>query len=66
MGQLELFIASGGVLVTVLGWTGAALYSRLTGLLDDTASRLADVADTLARIEAGHGARIEALERGGL
>lgn len=47
------------VVLGVAGFFGAALYSRLVGLLDDTAKALNDV----AKITATHGVRIDALER---
>lgn len=47
------------VLIGVAGFFGAALYARLTGLLDDTAKALNDV----AKITATHGVRLDALER---
>ncbi len=43
-----------------LAWLATALYSRLVGLLDETARELGNV----ARITAAHGARLDALERG--
>lgn len=47
------------VVIGVAGFFGAALYARLTGLLDDTAKALNDV----AKITATHGVRLDALER---
>lgn len=54
-----ILIAAGGVGLGLLGWVGTALYSRLVGLLDDTARQLGEV----AKITAAHGARLDALER---
>lgn len=51
--------AVGAVLIGVAGFFGAALYSRLVGMLDRTAERLEHV----ATLTAEHGARLNAIER---
>lgn len=63
MAYLEA-VAGAGLGVGVAGWMAQALYARLVKALDGTAEKLGQVAQTLARIEAGHGARLDALERG--
>lgn len=56
-------LAAVGIGGSVLAWTLNAHYTRIVGLLDDTAKELTKVAQALAQVQGAHGARLDALER---
>lgn len=60
MEPVALIIAGGGVGLGLMAWLANALFTRLTDTLDRTAARLQEVAE----VTAGHGARLDAIERG--
>lgn len=59
MENAGMIMAGGGLAVALIGWLGNVLFTRLTDTLDRTAARLQEVAE----VTAGHGARLDALER---